>query len=133
MIWPPEYPSYDRGPQAPEWKRHMTGADFDDPEWVDPAREFRRDLPVITGDAREQLRRAGDSLRRRRLRSRTVDQASRADRHQARQAKPLRGRLRRAWPTRRRPTPWRVADGIRGDSAQVAACAGSGRGKPLRR
>jgi len=65
MIWPPEYPSYDRSPQAPEWKRHMTDADFDDPEWIDPAGQFRRDLPVITGDAREQqLRRAGDSLRR---------------------------------------------------------------------
>ena len=64
MIWPPEYPSYDRSPQAPEWKRHMTGADFDDPEWIDPAGQFRRDLPVITGDAREQLRRAEDSVRR---------------------------------------------------------------------
>ena len=64
MIWPPEYPSYDRSPPAPEWKRHMTDADFDDPEWIDPAGQFRRDLPVITGDAREQLRRAEDSLRR---------------------------------------------------------------------
>jgi hypothetical protein len=64
MIWPPEYPDYERHPQAPEWKRHMTDADFDAPEWIDPAGQFRRDLPVMTGDAREQLRRAEDSLRR---------------------------------------------------------------------
>ena len=63
MIWPPEYPDYERHPQAPEWKRHMTDADFDAPEWIDPAGQFRRDLPVITGDAREQLRRAEDDLR----------------------------------------------------------------------
>ena len=42
----------------------MADADFDDPEWIDPAGQFRRDLPVLTGDAREQLRRAGDDLRR---------------------------------------------------------------------
>jgi len=64
MIWPPEYPDYERRPPAAEWKRDMADADLDDPEWIDPAGQFRRDLPVITGDAREQLRRAGDDLRR---------------------------------------------------------------------
>lgn len=47
-----------------------------------------------------------------------ASRSSRADRHRARQAKPLRGRLRRAWPTRHRPAPWKVDDGTRGDSAQ---------------
>ncbi len=64
MIWPPEYPDYERCPAAPEWKRNMADADFDDPEWINPASQFRRDLPTLTGEAREQLRRAEDGLRR---------------------------------------------------------------------
>jgi hypothetical protein len=64
MIWPPEYSDYERRPAAPERKRDMTDADFDDPKWIDPAAQFRRDLPVLAGKAREQLRHAEDGLRR---------------------------------------------------------------------
>jgi hypothetical protein len=64
MLWPPEYPDYDRKPSQPEWRPGMTDADFDDPEWIDPASQFSRDLPLLTGQVRDQLRRAEESARR---------------------------------------------------------------------
>jgi hypothetical protein len=66
LMWPPEeYPDYESRPSQPEWRPDMTDADFDDTEgWIDPAFQFTRDLPLITGQARDRLRRAEESVRR---------------------------------------------------------------------
>ena len=65
MIWPPEYPEHDleRHPAAPtEWSRHLRDADFDDPQWIDPAFRHHRDVPKLTRAVREELRRAAASI-----------------------------------------------------------------------
>jgi hypothetical protein len=64
MMWPPEYPDYEGRPSPPEWRTDMADADFDGEAWVDPAFQFTRDLPLITGQARDRLRRAEESVRR---------------------------------------------------------------------
>jgi len=64
MMWPPEYPEYEGRPSPPEWRTDMTDADFDGEAWVDPVFQFTRELPLITGQARDRLRRAEESVRR---------------------------------------------------------------------
>ena len=68
MIWPPEYPGHhlERHPAAQtEWRRDMRDADFDDPQWIDPAFHHHRDVPKLTRAVRDELRRAAASIGRR--------------------------------------------------------------------
>ena len=67
MIWPPEYPEHvlERHPAAQtEWRRDMRDADFDDPQWIDPAFPHHRDVPKLTRAVRDELRRAVASFGR---------------------------------------------------------------------
>jgi hypothetical protein len=67
MIWPPEYPGHhlERHPAAQtEWRRDMRDADFDDPQWIDPAFRHHRDVPKLTRAVRDELRRAAASIGR---------------------------------------------------------------------
>jgi hypothetical protein len=41
-----------------EWRHHMRDADFDDPQWIDPAFPHHRDVPKLTRAVRDELRRA---------------------------------------------------------------------------
>lgn len=40
----------------------MRDADFDDPQWIDPAFRHHRDVPKLTRAVREELRRAAASI-----------------------------------------------------------------------
>jgi len=58
MVWPPEYPEHvlERHPVAhTEWHRDMRDADFDDPQWIDPAFPHHRDVPKLTRAVRPIL------------------------------------------------------------------------------
>ena len=70
MIWPPDYPEHalDSHPAAAtEWRRGTRDADFDDPQWINPAFPHHRDLPRLTRAVRDELRRTVTSV------SRTLD------------------------------------------------------------
>lgn len=67
MVWPPEYPEHvlERHPAAhTEWHRDMRDADFDDPQWIDPAFPHYRDVPKLIRAVRDELRRAVASVGR---------------------------------------------------------------------
>ena len=42
----------------------MRDADFDDPQWIDPAFRHHRDVPKLTRAVRDELRRATASIGR---------------------------------------------------------------------
>jgi len=61
----PSQAHLERHPAAQtEWRRDMRDADFDDPQWIDPAFRHHRDVPKLTRAVRDQLRRAAASIGR---------------------------------------------------------------------